>query len=230
MSGRKLSNFVGGTMPLTVGAGPDGAAAVKSESIRAVAGALHPAENRGLRELYLFARHVVHHWGALAGRLEGSPLADVLSRGAESARTLIHELEPATAAYGLHGKPAAQGAGVTLARQRTAMRDRFLEVNQAARFAVEDLQHVVILLGYLETLTRAQDHGELAELVGRWERKLRRVESEVRRCVVALGADPDAAVEPLDSSPLGRAAHSANYAIGTVGEWVDRRTAERRSP
>ena len=193
-----------------------------------MAGDLHPAENRGLRELYGFARQVVHHWGALAGRLEGAALADVLARGGESARTMIHELEPTTAEYGLHGKPAAQGAGVTLARQRTAIRDRFLEVNQAARFAVEDLQHVVILLGYLETLTRAQDHGELAELVGRWERRLRRLESEVRRCAVALGADADAAIEPLDSSPLGRAAHGANYAIGTVGEWVDRRTAERR--
>src|SRR5215207_8653502 len=123
---------------------------------------LHPAENRGLRELYLFARQVVHHWSGLAGLLEGAPLADILARGADSARTLIHELEPATAAHGLHGKPAAQGAGVTLARQRAAMRDRFLEVNQAARFAVEDLQHVVTLLGYLEALTSSRGHGDLA--------------------------------------------------------------------
>lgn len=189
---------------------------------------LHPAENRGLRELYLFTRQVVHHWGGLAGRLGGSPLAGVLSRGADSARGLIHELGPATAAHGLHSKPAAQGAGVTLARQRASMRDRFLEVNQAARFAVEDLQHVVTLLGYLEGLTRASDHPELAELMGRWERKLRRLENEARRAVAELGRDPDAAIEPLDSSPLGRAAHGAGYAIGTVGEWLDRKTAERR--
>ncbi len=193
-----------------------------------MAGALHPAENRGLRELYLFARQVVHHWGGLAGRLGGSPLADVLSRGADAARSLIHELEPATEVHGLHGRPSAQGAGLTLARQRAAMRDRFLEVNQAARFAVEDLQHVVTLLGYLETVTRTSEHVDLAELLGRWERKLRRLENEARRAVVALGADPDSAIEPLDSSPLGRAAHGANYAIGTVGEWVDRKTAARR--
>jgi hypothetical protein len=193
-----------------------------------VAGALHPAENRGLRELYLFARQVVHHWGGLAGRLEGSPVAGVLSRGAESARSLLHELGPATAAHGLYGKPAAQGAGVTLARQRAAMRDRFLEVNQATRFAVEDLQHVVTLLGYLEAVTRSSGHGDLAELMGRWERKLRRLENEARRAVIALGADPDSAIEPLDPSPLGRAAHGAGYAVGTVGEWVDRKTAGRR--
>ena len=194
-----------------------------------VAAELHPAENRGLRELYVFARQVVHHWSGLAERLEGSALGDVLSRGAESARGLIHELGPVTEAHGLHSKPAAQGAGVTLARQRATMRDRFLEVNQAARFAVEDLQHVVTLLGYLEVVTRARDHADLAELVGRWERKLRRLENEARRTVLSLGADPDAAIEPLDSSPLGRAAHGANFALGAVGEWVDRKVAARRS-
>lgn len=193
-----------------------------------MAGELHPAENRGLRELYLFARQVAHHWSGLAGRVEGTPLEAVLTRGAESARTLIHELGPVTAEYGLHSKPAAQGAGVTLARQRASMRDRFLEVNQAARFAVEDLQHVVTLLGYLEYVARAKDHGDLAELTARWERKLRRLENEARRTVAALGADPDAAIEPLDSSPLGRAAHGAGYAIGTVGEWIDRKTAGKR--
>ena len=190
--------------------------------------ALHPAENRGLRELYLFARQVVHHWSDLAGRLDDSPLASALSRGAESARDLIHELVPATAEYGLHGKPAAQGAGINLARQRSAVRDRFLEVNQAARFAVEDMQHVVTLLGYLEALTRSRGHEDLAELTGRWERKLRRLENDVRRSVMGLGTDADAAIEPLDSSPLGRAAHGAGFALGTVGEWFDRKTAERR--
>lgn len=189
---------------------------------------LHPAENRSLRELYLFGRQMIHHWTGLADKLSGSPLGDLLSRGADQTRDLLHGLAPVTAEYDLHGKPAAQGAGLTLARQRTGMRDRFLEVNQAARFAVEDLQHVVTLLGYLEALTRSREHNDLAELMGRWERKLRRLENEVRRCVVQLGADPDTAIEPLDGSPLGRAAHGAGYAIGTIGEWVDRKTAQHR--
>jgi hypothetical protein len=87
---------------------------------------------------------------------------------------------------------------------------------------------VVTLLGYLDAVARSKDHLDLAELLGRWERKLRRLENEVRRAVIALGADPDAAIEPLDSSPLGKAAHGAGYALGTVGEWVDRKTAARR--
>jgi hypothetical protein len=189
---------------------------------------LHPAENRSLRELYLFSRNLVHHWTALAGRLPHSPLTNLMTRGAESVRDLIHELGPATAVYDLYGQPAAQGSGVTLARQRSGMRDRFLEVNQAARFAVEDLQHVVTLLGYLQALTTSRDHADLADLTGRWERKLRRLENEMRRAVVQLGADPDGAIQPLDSSPLGRVAHGAGNALGTVGEWVDRKSAERR--
>jgi hypothetical protein len=41
--------------------------------------------------------------------------------------------------------------------------------------------------------------------------------------VVKLGATPDAAIERLDPSPAGRVAHGAANAVGTVGEWVDRR-------
>ena len=40
-----------------------------------------------------------------------------------------------------------------------------------------------------------------------------------------LGSDPDAAIERLDSSTLGRVAHGAGNALGTVGEWVDRKAA-----
>ena len=115
-----------------------------------------------------------------------------------------------------------------VARQRATVRDRFLELNQAARFAVEDVQHVVTLLGYLEAVCGASGNAELAELAGRWERKLRRIENEARRAVVQLGADPDAAIEPLDPSALGRVAHGAGTLAGTIGEWVDGKAAERR--
>jgi hypothetical protein len=199
-----------------------------SASITAVSKELHPAENRSLREVYLFGRNLVHHWTSLASRLPHSPLANLLTKGAESVRELIHELEPLTAEYGLYGQPAAQGGGVTLARQRNILRDRFLEVNQAVRFAVEDLQHVVTLLGYVNTLAASRGHTDLAELAARWERKLRRLENEVRRAAMQLGSDPDAAIERLDSSKLGRVAHGAGNALGTVGEWVDRKAAERR--
>ena len=191
---------------------------------------LHPAENRGLRELYLSTRQLVDHWTDLATRRAGSPLESVLTRGAQAGRDLLKELAPATAAYGLYGKPAAQGGGRALARQRGAVRDRFLELNQAARFAVEDLQHVVTLLGYLETLSGASGNGDLAELAGRWERKLRRIENEARRTVAQLGTDPDSAIERLDSSKVGKVAHGAGNLLGTVGEWVDGKAARRRGP
>src|SRR3954453_1317215 len=199
-----------------------------SGSIPTVSKELHPAENRSLRELYLFSRNLVHHWTALAERLPHSPLSNLLTKRAEPVRDLIHELGPATADYGLYGQPAAQGSGVTLARGRNNMRDRFLEVNQAARFAVEDLQHVVTLLGYVNVLATSREHGDLAELATRWEKKLRRLENEVRRAVMQLGSDPDAAIERLDSSKVGKVAHGAGNALGTLGEWVDRKSAERR--
>jgi hypothetical protein len=35
------------------------------------------------------------------------------------------------------------------------------------------------------------------------------------------------AIEPLDASPAGRVAHGAAYAMGTLGEWFDKRAAGR---
>jgi hypothetical protein len=184
---------------------------------------LHPAENRGYRELYAFARQLSDHWTALAGRF---PEAEVLPRGAALARELIAELAPATAAHGLHGRPAAQGAGRSIARGSGA-RDRFLERNQALRFAVGDAQHLTTLLGYLAVVSAEAGNADLAELAGRWERKVKRLEPEARKAVAALAADLDRAVEPFDSSPVGRAAHGVGYVVGTAGEWFDRRAAGR---
>lgn len=190
--------------------------------------ALHPAENRGYRELYAYARQLADHWIALAARLAGTDVAEVLVKGSESALELIAELQPATEAHGLHGQPAAQGAGRALARQRVGVRDRFLERNQGLRFAVEDMQHVTTLLAYLGEVALTRNDGSLAELCGRWERKLRRTESAIRKAAVATGSAPDAAIEPLDGSAAGRVAHSVGYAAGTAGEWLDRRTAGAR--
>ena len=110
--------------------------------------ALHPAENRGYRELYAYSRQLAEHWRALSAALADPDLTKVLDRGAAAADDLIEELAPLTARHDLHGKPAAQGAGKSIAGG-ARVRDRFLERNQAARFAIEDLQHVVTLLAYL---------------------------------------------------------------------------------
>ncbi len=192
---------------------------------------LHPAETRGYRELYAFSRQMAEHWTALARQLgAGSAAGDTLQKGAVAARELIGELESVTARYGLYGKPAAQGMGIALARGRAGVRDRFMERNQALRFAVKDVEHLTMLLAYLASVADSQSDTELAGLCGRWERKLRRHAAAARTSAVEQGADPDGAVEPLDGSWLGKAAHSAGFLAGSVGEWVDRRAnAARRS-
>jgi hypothetical protein len=206
----------------TVGAGSDGGLDCQDARMT-----LHPAENRGYRELYLFSRQLAHHWSALATRLEDSPVAGGLTRGSTFARDLVEELGPLTAAHGLHGQPAAAGLGASVGRGRSRVRDRFLERNQAVRFAVGEVQHVVTLLAYLERLSSVSANEELEQFASRWQRKLRRLENEVRRATAELGAEPDGAIRPLDSSLLGRAAHSIGQAAGAVGEWLDRRAAER---
>jgi hypothetical protein len=185
---------------------------------------LHPAENRGYRELYAFARQVVDHWEALHPAFPDAPL----DRGARAASELIAELEPLTAARGLHGRPAAQGVGRTLAKQRGGVRDRFLERNQALRLAVEEVQHLVTLLAYLGSVAGGRGDEQLGDFCARWVRRLKRIESEARKAAAALGEHPGAAIEPLDTSKLGKAAHSLGYAMGSVGEWVDRQAAKRR--
>jgi hypothetical protein len=189
---------------------------------------LHPAQNRGLRELYAATRQLADHWEALAGRLAGGPEAGELRAGADAARTLLVELAEVTRSYRLYGGPAAQGVGDRVAALRNAVADRALERNQALRMAVVDVQHVTTLLGYLAALATAQGDDALAETCGRWERRLRRIESRVRKAAVQAGEDPDAAIEPVDHGALGRVGHRLQFAFGSVGEWVDRRAAERR--
>jgi hypothetical protein len=189
---------------------------------------LHPAENRALRELYATTRNIVDHWGALAPRLAGTAAAEPLESGAERARALLEELAEQTARYDLHGFPAAQGVGATLAGSRARLGDLFLERNQAMRTAVLDVQHVTTLLAYLTELARIRGDTPLAAFHRDWELELRTVEEAVRAAAAALGSDPDSAIRPVDDSALGRAAHGTAYAVGSVGEWLDRRASEAR--
>lgn len=189
--------------------------------------ALHPAENRGYRELYLTGRQLVQHWGKLKGRLAGTAAEAALRDTAEAVREMLLELEPLTAKQGLHGKLAAQGSGAGIGSARGAVLDRFLERNQALRLALGELEHVTTLLAYLAEVSRRRRHTRLAEFCGSWEKRLTTRAGTVRDAVVELGGDPDAAIEPLDPSPVGRAAHTSAHAVGTVGEWVDRQAARR---
>jgi hypothetical protein len=184
---------------------------------------LHPAQNRGLRELVATTRQLADHWSALAPRFKGAA-ARTLERGATGAEDLIAAVKPLMEARGLYGGPAAQSVGKSLAGSRSRVGDRFLERNQALRTAVLDVQHVVTLLGYQAQIAETRSDGELATVLRRLERKLLTVERAARKAAVELGKKPDVAIERVDPSPAGRVAHGAANAVGTVGEWVDRRS------
>lgn len=188
---------------------------------------LHPAQNRGLRELYAFTRQLASHWSRLAPRIGAGPAPAALEAGAAAARELLVELTDVTAAYGLYGFPAAQGVGARIAGVRNAIGDRTLERNQALRMAVIDAQHVTTLLAYLGALGESQGDAPMQEFCARWERKLKRHESAVRRAAVAMGEEPEGAVEPVDRGPVGRVGHGLANQAGTFGEWFDRRAARR---
>ncbi|MEA2142055.1 MAG: hypothetical protein QOI64_485, partial [Solirubrobacteraceae bacterium] len=171
---------------------------------------LHPAQNRGFRELYAASRQVANHHRALAERLD----LPAFGESADAARRLLDELRVQTARYDLHGQPAAQGVGVSGARARNGLLDRFLERNQAERIAVLDLQHVVTLLGYLATASETNGDADLAGFCRRWHGELREVESRVRDAAIDSGRDLEGAIEPFDPSPVGRAAHGVQNWVG----------------
>ncbi|MDQ3588309.1 MAG: hypothetical protein M3375_08175 [Actinomycetota bacterium] len=187
---------------------------------------LHPTEHRGYRELFASSRSLSTHWEQLAERLPQTR-ARPFSEGASAARELIRQLETHAAAYDLHGKPAAQGLGHSIGTARAGLRDRFLEVNQATRFALGEVGHVVALLGYLRRVAETRDDARAQDFCSGWLGRLEEVERQARGAAAELGADPDLAIEPYDPSPLGKAGHSVGSAIGTVGEWVDRRMTKR---
>jgi hypothetical protein len=189
---------------------------------------LHPAENRGYRELFLTGRQATKRLERLATAFDGSSTREILDKAADSVSRMLDELGPLTARHHLYGEVAAQGSGASLATARGAVFDRFLERNQALRFAVDDLEHVTTLLAYLAAVSEKRGDEKLSEFSSSWERRLRRQVSAVRKAALELAADPDAAVEPLDDSPAGRAAHRAAWAVGTVGEWTDRQVARRK--
>jgi hypothetical protein len=184
---------------------------------------LHPAQNRGLRELYATARNLAGHWGALAPRFEGTPAGKALADGAARGGELMDELPAVTEPYGLYVGAAARQAGASLSGVRGGVADRFLERNQALRAAVLDAQHMTTLCGYLAQLADTRGTTDVAEFCHRWERQIASVERAARRAAMRLGREPDLALERLDDSAAGRAAHGAAYWAGTVGEWFDRR-------
>jgi hypothetical protein len=190
---------------------------------------LHPSENRGYRELYATSRGLARHWVRLSERLGDPTATRALDDGAAAARRLLGELAEVGADQGLYGRPAAIGLGARFADLQSLAVDRFLERNQALRLAVAEVQHLRTLLAYLAAVGESRGAERRTRFCRGWESELESVERGARDAAVALGADPDAAVEPIDRSPVGRAAHKVAYATGAIGEWVDRQAARRRT-
>lgn len=188
---------------------------------------LHPTEHRGYRELHATAREIVTYWTEMAERSgDSDPAATAaLEKGVEVARALIAELTPRTARFGVHGGARAHGAGKALAVTRSRLRDPFLEYNQALRMSIGDAEHVATLCGYLAACAERRKDAEMAEFFITWEKRVRRLSAPLRKAAIAGAADPDQAVEPAVSGPVGKLGHTLSYAVGTVGEWADRRAA-----
>jgi hypothetical protein len=187
---------------------------------------LHSSEHRGYRELFAFSRSLSTHWDQLADHLPAGPAA-AFRDGAQVARELIRELEPHAASYDLYGRPAAQGLGNSIGLARGGVRNRFLETDRAARFAVSEIAYLVSLLAYLRRVAETRADTRARDFCAGWQSRLEEAESAVRMAAAELGSDPDTAVQPYDASPLGRATQSIGYVLGSVGEWVDRRAAAR---
>jgi hypothetical protein len=190
---------------------------------------VHPAEHRGLRELYVTARQLRQHWRTLADRLDatGATGAAQLRTGADETRALLSELTELTAARELFGKPAAQGFGARLAGVRNTLMDPTLEVNQALRFAVLDIHHVVTLLGYLARLAQQRDDAQLHAFLSGWEARMHAQEDLVRAAAIALADTPDEAIRPSTPGARGRVGHGLANKVGTIGEWFDGRAGRK---
>ena len=189
---------------------------------------LHPAEHRAYRELYLSGRQLINRWGRLASALEDTRFARTLERSSAKVEELIADLGPQTARYGLHGGPAAQGVGARIADVRGAVADRTVDTGMVMRLAVLDIEHIATLLRHLAELATARGDAKLAKFCGGWATRIRTEVTAVRKAAVDMGADPDRAAAPLDSSRVGRTVHGVGWVVGSVGETVDRITVPRR--
>jgi hypothetical protein len=177
---------------------------------------VHPARHRALRELGALTSQLASHWDGLAKRVD----EPVLAEGAAAAREILAELRLRSRDRGVVIGPAALGAGRAVSA-RPSIPDVLLERNQALRFAVLDVQHVVTLIGYLGTLSASDGDEDLRVACAAWNTRLRELESRARVAAVTLGTDPDAAIAPLSAgAKLG-------YAIGWLGEATDRLAGRR---
>ncbi len=191
---------------------------------------MHPARHRALRELGAFARQMSDHWEALAERLEGpaakgpaakgpgakGPAAKALAEGAAAAALVLDAVRPLASARDLEIGRAALGAG-RVARARPPVPDAVLERNQALRFALLDGEHLVTLIKYVGALSATEGDAELEQACADWAIAVQKPTAAAKRAAIAMGKDPDAALEPISKG------QRLTWALGWLGEATDRR-------
>lgn len=182
---------------------------------------MHPATHRALRELVASARVLSHRWSRLATLVPD--VAEPLRAGVLEADAMVVAMSELAEEREVAIGGAASGLGASLGEGMARIGEPFLERNQTLRTAVLDSHHINVLLHYLERLARAQDDDELATACHEWVHRLVQIEGPVRDAAIAEGDEPDRAVEPVDDSAAGRAAHRVAVSVGAAGEWVDRR-------
>jgi hypothetical protein len=190
---------------------------------------VHPAENRVLRELWALSGSLQRHWASLGARLaDAEPeAAAILRDGAAATAGMRAALRDALTARDFYAETLAETAG-RLVSPRMGVPDVVLERNQALRFAVLDVQHVVTTLGYAARLAGTRGDEDLRALLARAERDLAPFERRLRAAAAELGTRPDDAIAPASPTAAGRAGQRVGWAIGAVGEAVDRRIGKLR--
>ena len=165
--------------------------------------ALHPAETRAYRELMQSAEEARTRLRRVGGHLDDRPRG-VADKASDALGEMLLALRPSLAEHDLHSEIAARGSGARIGAVRAEVLDRYLERNQALRFAVDDVEHVITLLGYVAAVSETRGKKNLPELCRNWERKIRRHGTALRRAAIELGSNPDEAIEPLDPRPIER--------------------------
>jgi hypothetical protein len=176
---------------------------------------MHAARHRALRELGAFARQMADHWTALGERLDGTA-GLALADGAGAASEILAAVRVLASARELEIGRAALGAG-RVARARPPVPDAVLERNQALRFALLDGEHLLTLIEYVGALSANAHDQEMEAACAGWAATLREPVAAARAAAIALGSDPDVAIEPLSPG------HKLTFLLGWLGEAADRR-------
>ena len=145
----------------------------------------------------------------VGGHLDDEPRG-VADKASDALGEMLIAIRPVLAEHDLHSEIAARGTGARIGAVRAEVLDRYLERNQALRYAVDDVEHVATLLAYAAAVSEARGKKNLPEACRSWERKIRRHVTAVRKAAIELGSHPDEAIEPLDPRPIERASRSTS--------------------